>query len=330
MPVRAMRGRSATWILPCVCSSLSWSARSLPEGTPSRSCRPDRRLPSGWAGFSQDANASVAAALTTEPAHPRAGKTTTLHFSITEGGAPVEDLTVHHGRKLHVVLISEDMQVFGHIHPEDFDEPIADGEASVRFTFPRAGRYLAAADLATAAGTHAEHYTVDVEGDPDVATSAGREASVAVVRTEDEDSYTAPVILDAPRTTEGYELSLARPRTISAGTPATFVWRLIKDGEPVTDLQLYLAAPMHIAMVKEDLSHFVHGHGTARGLGTGYDHAHGAGAAEDSSAQSGSVGQFGPEIAATFTFPESGRYYLFGQAAHGENLLISRVPVDVR
>ena len=233
--------------------------------------------PSGWLdGFSSAANASVEAALTTEPARPRAGKATTLHFSITDGGAPVEDLTVHHGRKLHVVLISEDMQVFGHIHPEDFDEPIANGEASVRFTFPRAGRYLAAADLATAAGTHAEHYTVDVEGDPDVATSAGREASVAVVRTEDEDSYTAPVILDTPRTTEGYELSLARPRTISAGTPATFVWRLIKDGEPVTDLQLYLAAPMHIAMVKEDLSHFVHGHGTARGLGTGYDHAHGA------------------------------------------------------
>jgi hypothetical protein len=267
--------------------------------------------------------------MTAVPERPRVGMAATLRFSITKDGLPAQTLTAHHDRKLHVVLISEDMEVFGHVHPEDFDEPITNGEASVHFKFPRAGRYLAAVDLATEAGPYADHFFVEVDGGTAVPASAPT-ARLVVVEGEKGDSYTTPVILDAPTPTSGYELSVARPRSIASGEPATFTWRLIKDGEPVTDLRLFLAAPMHIAMAKDDLSHFVHGHGTAKGLGTGYDHVHGAASGEDSSVQPGAVAHFGPEIAATFTFPEPGRYYLFGQAAHGKTLLISRVPVDVR
>jgi len=270
--------------------------------------------------------------LTAVPERPQVGVATTLRFALTDDdGLPIENLMTHHDRKLHVVLVSEDMQVFGHIHPEDFDEPIGNGEASVHFTFPRAGRYLAAADLATETGSYAEQFILTVEGDTAVPESAASaSASLVVVEADEGDSYTAPVVLDAPGPTGGYELSVARPGTITAGAPATFTWRLTKDGKPITDLRPFLAAAMHLAVVKDDFGHFVHAHGTAKGLGTGYDHVHGASSADDDSPEPGDLVYFGPEIVATVTFPEPGRYFLFGQAAHGETLLITRLPIDVR
>lgn len=30
------------------------------------------------------------------------------------------DLAIDHGRRLHVVIVGEDLDVFGHVHPEDF------------------------------------------------------------------------------------------------------------------------------------------------------------------------------------------------------------------
>src|SRR5690606_16411688 len=81
-------------------------------------------------------------ALRTVPERPRAGEPTELTFTLADGaGQPIRGLTTHHGRKLHVLIVSEDMEVFGHVHPQDFEDPVEDGEATVFFTFPRAGRY---------------------------------------------------------------------------------------------------------------------------------------------------------------------------------------------
>src|SRR3546814_1685087 len=69
---------------------------------------------------------------------PRSTRTDTLFpYSTLFRSQPLEELITHHARKLHVVVLSEDMRVLGHIHPQDFGEPIEDGEARVYFTFPR-------------------------------------------------------------------------------------------------------------------------------------------------------------------------------------------------
>lgn len=273
----------------------------------------------------------IESSLETAPQPARAGEPTTLELAVThDDGQPVEKLLMHHGREIHVVLISEDMQVFGHIHPQDFGEPFADGKTRVRFEFPRPGRYLASADMMTEEGTYAEDFLLAVEGDA-AAMEYVTPVPASLVATEvgEDDSYTAPVIFDAPGTSGGYEASVSRPARIAAGTPTTFTWRLSKDGVPITDLRLFLQAAMHLAVVKDDLGHFLHAHGTPKGIDTGYDHAHGPGGVEVASDQTDAIEYFGPEIVASLTFPEPGRYYLFGQSAHGEALLISRVPVDV-
>lgn len=273
------------------------------------------------------------AALSTQPEDPRVGAATTLTFTLTDSaGQPLEALITHHARTLHVVILSEDMRVLGHIHPQDFDESIEAGEAKVHFTFPQAGRYLIAADMLTEDGPYAEQFLVEVAGEESgAAVGAVTPARIAVVEAEGGDRYTAPILLDDANKAAGYELSLARPERIEAGAPATFTLRVTRGGTPVTDLRPFLAAPLHLVVVKEDLSNFLHAHGTiAKADQAGYrPHDHADGHRHASHGYQG-PSSFGPELTATLTFPEPGRYYLFGQAAHGENLLVSRFPVEVR
>ena len=82
------------------------------------------------------------------------------------------DLMVHHDRVLHVLVVSENLQIIGHIHPEDFEsrEIMAEleGKYTVHFTFPAAGRYILAIDVMTANAEFAEYVYVDVMGEEDV------------------------------------------------------------------------------------------------------------------------------------------------------------------
>jgi hypothetical protein len=286
-----------------------------------------------WGSDATQGNAApIEATLGTLPADVRAGESAALRLELADpAGFPIQDLVTHHGRRLHVVIVSRDMQVFGHVHPQDFGAELVEGAAIVEFVFPRPGRYLVSVDAMTAAGPFAEHFTLAVAGD-EAELASGEVLSPArlvVVKVAEGDVYTAPVLLDRRAPTDGYEMSVSRPGTIRAGEEVTLTWRLTKDGVPITDLRLFLEAAMHLAVVKNDLGQFVHGHGVAKGIDTGYDHTHGTGGAEGDATGVPDIRYFGPEIIAAVTFPEPGRYYLFGQAAHGENLLISRIAVDV-
>jgi hypothetical protein len=126
--------------------------------------------------------------------------------------------------------------------------------------------------------------------------------------------------------TDGYAVSLQRPDTIKAGEPVSLVYRFTEDGAPVTDLRPYLEAPLHLAVVKKDLSQFQHEHGTVPGEEHAGRSAHASGHDDHASHTHEGPSAFGPEVTATLSFPESGTYHLFGQAAHGDRLLITRSP----
>jgi hypothetical protein len=273
------------------------------------------------------------AALRTVPERPRAGGRTELTFTLADGsGQPIQELMTHHDRKLHVLIVSDDMEVLGHIHPHDFREPIEDGEAKVFFTFPRAGRYLVAADFMTEAGPHAVQFLIDLTGSEEPTAAAGKAAppTVRLFQLAEGDRHTNPVVLQRPEETDGYAVSLQRPHAIKAGEQVSLVYRFTEDGAPVTDLRPYLDAPLHLAVVKEDLSQFQHEHGTVPGRehagGSNHRSGHDAHALHEYEGPAA----FGPELTATLSFPEPGTYYLFGQAAHGDRLLITRFPVEVR
>lgn len=267
----------------------------------------------------------------TQPETLQADTRTELVFTLKDAsGHPVEELVTHHGRKLHVVIVSEDMNVLGHVHPQDFGETVEGGLARVFFTFPRSGRYLVGVDFMTEAqGSQDKQFVVEVEGAP---VDAGPEAKalpgLMTAKLAEDDSYTEPALLQAIGEGQAFAVSLQQPDTIRAGEEATFTYRFTKDGEPLTDLRHYLEAPLHLAVVKDDLTAFLHTHGTLPADGRMDHGGHGSAGAMHANAHAG-PDTFGPEIEAAVTFPEPGTYYLFAQAAHGDQLLTSRFPIHV-
>lgn len=273
---------------------------------------------------------SLGVALKTHTERLKAGTRAELVFALNDAtGQPIDQLVTHHGRKLHVVIVSNDMQVFGHIHPQDFGEPAVEGSAKVFFTFPQVGRYLVAVDFMTAEGAHDEQFVVEVVGShAEPMPTAEAQAGIHSVKLEGNDRYTKPALLQDMDESGGYAVSLQQPDTVNSGEAAHFAYHFTKDGVPLTELRPYLDAPLHLAVVKSDLSTFLHTHGTLPESAHAGHGDHGSAEAEYGAVEGGS-GRFGPHVAATVTFPEPGTYFLFAQAAHGERLLISRFPVQV-
>jgi hypothetical protein len=183
----------------------------------------------------------------TEPAVPKAGAPLRLTFSVfhPETGDPVRNFEVTHERRYHLFVISQDMQFFEHIHPEQG----ADGTWSIDVTLPKPGYYSLLSDFLPAGGTP--------QFLPRPLVTAGfREDLVA---------HSARLVPDTDRaqTIEDLTATIAfESERVEVGTYNHMSFRLTRagTGEPVTDLQTYLGAFGHMLMISEDMVDYVHAH----------------------------------------------------------------------
>jgi len=245
--------------------------------------------------------------MASKPANLRAGEAATLRFSVKDReGRPARGVSVSHDRILHVIIISEDLSVFAHVHPEDFGliskEMIRSAQFGVRYDFPRAGRYLVAADAAVN-GTHiSNHFIVEASGD-----------TVMAAPRKD---------LSREKKFGDYDVTFSsEPEHITAKKETLLRYEIKENGKPVTDLETYLSAPMHIAIVLTDLTDFMHAHGSAPGAHAGHQpagHIHGT-----------SDSELGPVIEAKVVFPVKGTYRIFSEVKHKERVLLLDFMVDV-
>jgi Cu+-exporting ATPase len=194
------------------------------------------------------------------------------------------------------------------VHPDDdapfTAEEIADASFSVPFTFPKAGEYVVGIDYASGLSARSEQFHVMVGGAP---------------------AQAATDVVYPPRGTYGgYDVSL-QAGFPTAGQPATLVWRVEKDGKDVTDLEPYLAAAMHVAIVKDDLSEFVHAHGEVHVPGAPVPKLSASGVHNHAPPPP----RFGPMIEAHPVFPTAGIYTVFAQFKHGENVITAPFTVRV-
>lgn len=245
--------------------------------------------------------------LRSQPERITAGSPATLHFSVKDSsGEPARGLTISHDRILHVVIISEDMSTFSHIHPEDFavitEEMLNSAQFMVRYTFPKAGRYLVAADTAVGSRHLSEHFIIGVTGDP----------HMGKLRKD----------LSREKKFGDYNAALSTlPEHIIAGKGTTLRFDIKRNSTPVTDLEPYLAAPMHIAVVSAEISEFIHAHGEVAGPHAGHHpmgHVHGD-----------VPGSFGPSIEANVIFPVKGTYQIFGEVKHQGKVIVLSFMVEV-
>lgn len=253
--------------------------------------------------------ANVVVDLETRPAEIKTGLLTTVIFSIKDmEGKPMEDLTITHERLVHVMIASEDFSIFAHIHPDDFapvtPETKKTAQYPVKFVFPKAGRYLVAVDSAVKDVPFSEHFTLEVAGEP----------GMGQYRKD----------LARKKLFGEYEVALSSvPERIIAGKETTLSYLIKKNGEAVNDLEPYLAAPMHVAIIQSDLNNFIHTHGELPGSG-GHGH-HMAGHMHMTVPE-----KFGPGIDVHVMFPVRGLYQIFGEVRHHGKVIVTSFMVDVQ
>lgn len=293
-----------------------------------------------------------------------AGTPTVLKFHLTDAnGEPFTDLLVHHARILHVLLVSENLQIVGHIHPEDFDPRNVmeeqEGIYTVEWSFPEAGRYIIALDVVSPEGTFAKHLYVDVIGEPQMGPQPRdfrREKAVNSYTDEGNDRYTKPIWITDAENGNAYHVKMEAPERIKTGEIIHITLHFSRHGEPITDLVPFLDAPMHFAIVDSQLDSIVHTHGTlpvSESLPAELHGGHNAAvradaqeahnpaamdenppgahnASESSLMHHGaSINLFGPTVNLTTTFHKIGVYQIFCTAKHTNQIIWLSFMVEV-
>ena len=256
--------------------------------------------------------ARARAQLATKPATLEPNVPTTLTFTLRDSqGNPVQGLVLDHNRILHVVIASKDFSVFAHIHAEDLGpitpEMLKTAEFSTRYTFPKPGEYLVSVDYSERAYLFSDQFYLKV-GAADMMSAPTSES------------------LASKENVDGYDVTLkTSPATLKAGTAATLDYHIEKNGKPFTEMSPYLAVPMHISIIRDDLMGFLHIHGL---LPVSF-----AGKLFGESIHASHLllpDKFGPDIEASdFAFPSAGVYHVFGEFNAGGKIVVTHFTVRV-
>ncbi len=244
------------------------------HGGHEKDAEPASHLPGGLM-VSQDGYA-LALERTTLPAGRR-----TVAFAITgPDGAPVTSYEEEHGKNLHLIAVRRDLTGYQHVHP------VLDAD----------GRWSAAVVLDPA------QWRLFADFTPTGGPSLTLGADVVVPG-----SY-EPVPTPPPSRTvrvDGYEVTL--DGDLVPGTESEVTARVTRDGEPVTDLEPYLAAYGHLVALREgDLA---------------YLHVHPDGEPGDG------VTPSGPDVTFLAEVPSAGGYRLFLDFQHEGTVHTATFPV---
>ncbi len=244
----------------------------------------------------------------TEPGEVKAGQSASLIFNVRDAsGATVRELPIVHEKPMHLLVVSNDLNEFYHIHPD----PQADGTYRVAHTFPNAGKYKLYADFTPKDSAQVvEKIDLNVTGAP--------RQDVKLV--EDKSNV---------KTVESLRVTMKPDKELRAGQELmlNFAVADAKTGRPATDLQPYLGAMAHFVIISEDTTDFLHAHpmtkdemaemgGSHGGMsGMTHDdhnakpHSHDAGELKDKAKSNDSPS----EIAAHTSFPRAGLYKVWAQ-----------------
>ncbi|MFJ5834590.1 hypothetical protein [Streptomyces sp. NPDC093089] len=181
--------------------------------------------------------------LALETPTPAAGKSV-LKFSIKDAaGRKVTAFTTEHGKELHFIVASRDLNTFRHLHPVK----AADGTWSVDADLPAAGAYKAFADFKPAA-----------PGAKGVTLGADLAVPGAYAP--------KPLPAVAPTATvDGYQVRLGG--TLDPGKAGELRLTVTKAGKPVTDLEPYLGAYGHLVALRDGDLAYLHVHPNEGGPG---------------------------------------------------------------
>jgi len=198
----------------------------------------------------------------------RVNQPVTLRFHVTEKprGFPIDDLQIEHQKLIHILGVRTDLNEFFHVHPVKV-EP---GLWAATHVFTNGGNYQIWSDVKYRGTSYIFAHPVLTVAGP-IRDAATNVVSAGRVRKD------------------GYQIALKHSEPLVAGGTNQLQFR-IEDlrGNPVRT-ENFLGAPMHLILVKEDLSVYLHAHSDNH------------------------TTIVDPTIYFTQTFPQPGRYKLFAQ-----------------
>lgn len=254
------------------------------------------------------------------PAEVEAGKNTDLLFTVKNGkGEIVRDLQIVHEKPMHLLVVSDDLDEFYHLHPE----VQSDGVYKASFAFPNGGNYKLYADFTPLDSAQiVQNFPLRVNGNERVA----KELKV-------DEKF--------EKTVENLRIVL-KPDSDLASNKETMLDFQVFDAQtnkPVANLENYLGAKAHFVVISQDLQEFVHAHPISGDNVKTAEHAHDSmsgemnGKATHTSSgehQHGTklAGQDAESIVSThITFPKPAIYKIFAQFQRGGK--ISTIPFVV-
>lgn len=234
----------------------------------------------------------------TEPRAVRAGEPFRLEITVREpvSRAVVREFATVHDKRYHLFVISQDLEYYAHVHPEQQ----TDGSWALNVTVPKAGYYKLYSDFLPAGGTPQvvalPLVTAGFRGD---LASSGALLRPDRVLNKNVGDMTVAMSLPAGGFVAGREETFACHLTERRG------------GAPVSDIEPYLAAWGHTLVMSEDTQSVVHAHPVEL-VPAGEPSARG-----------------GPTITFKALFPKAGRYRLWTQLKRHEEVVTAVFTVDV-
>lgn len=172
-----------------------------------------------------------------------AGEEATFTFKVEmrPNNTPYDDLVIEHEKYMHVIGVRADLNQFFHIHPTN----VGPGLWQVTHTFLEPGNYKVYVDVSDASGHHSfgqqVFYIAPGEDPFGITTGVSREILKNVIVGD-------------------YQVAFEHDMPIVAGNTAE-IHLVVHDvfGRGV-ELENYLGVPMHLAVISDDLTQYLHTH----------------------------------------------------------------------
>ena len=232
-------------------------------------------------------------------------QTATLDFAFKDAERKPLKLEVEHEKIVHVIVINDDFTIFSHIHPEDSklttNEMKNNGLFAINYTFAKSGRYVVGINFAANSNDYTKTFYVDVSG------------------TKKENPKKD---LSTKNIFGNYTVHLSYSK-ITAGKPVALKYYFENGNRPLEDMEPYLGAAMHVVIVKDDLTDFMHTHAMA-GM-DGMMNMNMPMTMHEMEVPS----KFGPNLEVDAEFPEKGLYHIFSEFRHKGKVVLTHFMVEV-
>ncbi|MDQ0199990.1 hypothetical protein [Neobacillus ginsengisoli] len=172
--------------------------------------------------------------------NPESGKPILLNIQVNnKDGQSINDFDVQHEKLMHLIVVSQNLSYFNHIHPDYKGK----GLFTVTPNFPSGGEYKLYADFVPKGASK----TVK----SDVVTVAGNNVKT-IPLTEDK---------ELTKVVDGKEVTLKFDHLMNGmDLTMTFTIKDAKTKQPITNLQPYLGAVGHVVAISADTETYLHIH----------------------------------------------------------------------